>query len=120
MIRSEEFEPAIEQIRTLEGSLGEITNAHPIKSHLSKARRALKREQDRDKASGELVKGLELLDQEIAWRSQAAEQLLPELNRFDEEIKNTIGLRMQARLTVAQAESIAACLSHHKDISLSF
>ncbi len=120
VIREQEIEPAVERIERLESELSAIKNAHPVKSKLSRARRALERSQDRDKAAGELIQGLQLLDQEISWRSRAAEEFLPQLQQFDGVIKNNIGLRLQPRLSVEQAEYIASCLSEHKDISLAF
>ena len=120
MIREGEMELAVQQIKQLESSLSSIKNAHPIKSKLSKARRALKKTQDRDKAAGELVKALQILEAEIDWRLQAKQDYLPGLEQFDGVVKNTIGLRMQQRLGLDQAKEIAGCLAHHKDISLAF
>jgi len=120
VIRNAQPDEAIEQINAVESRLSEIKNAHPVKSSLSKARRALKRGGDRDKASGFLVEALSILDSEVEWRGQAAQQLLPRLSEFDAAIRDTIGLRLQPRLTIDQAESVASCLSHHRDLSLSF
>jgi tripartite ATP-independent transporter DctM subunit len=120
VIRDADLEAAIEQIKQMESSLSDIKNAHPVKSKLSKARRALKRGGDRDQAAGELVKALEVLDQEIAWRQQAKNQVMPALMTFDQAVRDTIGLRLQPRLSVDQAETIASCMSHHRDLSLSF
>nr|MDJ0833786.1 C4-dicarboxylate ABC transporter permease [Gammaproteobacteria bacterium] len=120
VIREAEIEDAIEQIKQLESDLSAIKNAHPIKSKLSRARRALQREQNRDKAVGELIQGLEQLDQEVSWRSRAAQDYLPQLEQFNATIKGNIGLRMQSRISVEQAEAVASCLAEHKDISLAF
>jgi len=46
--------------------------------------------------------------------------LLPQLNEFDNAIKDTIGLRLQERLTLEQAKFVSRCRSSHKDISLNF
>ncbi|SVC73063.1 uncharacterized protein METZ01_LOCUS325917, partial [marine metagenome] len=43
-----------------------------------------------------------------------------QLNKFDDSIKNTIGLRLQEKLTKEQAKYVAACRSIHTDISLNF
>ncbi len=66
------------------------------------------------------TKQLELHAAEVAWRQQASTQLSAGLDEFDDAIKNSIGLRMQARLTVDQAEEIAGCQAIHRDISLNF
>ena len=120
VIREQEIEPAIEQIKQLESELSTIKNAHPIKSKLSKARRELKKSQDRDKAVGQIVKAIEFVQSEIDWRVRAEQEFLPTLTQFNQVVKDNIGLRMQTRLNVDQAETIASCLAHHKDLSLSF
>jgi len=120
VIRDEEIISAMDKIKQAESILSSIKNAHPIKSQLSKARRALKKKQDRDKAAGHLVKATELLEAEVIWRKRAEQEFLPGFENFNDVVKNTIGLRMQPRLSVEQAENIASCLAHHKDISLGF
>lgn len=57
---------------------------------------------------------------EKEWRKIAEKNLLPKLINFDDSIKNTIGLRLQEKLTKEQAKYVAACRSVHKDISLNF
>ena len=57
---------------------------------------------------------------EKEWRAKAEKELLPQLIQFDESIKNTIGLRLQEKLTKEQAKYVAACRSIHRDISLNF
>jgi len=57
---------------------------------------------------------------ELTWRNAAAQSLGAELDRYNDTVKTTIGLRLQPRLTTAQAKDIAACQSAHRDISLSF
>jgi hypothetical protein len=119
-VRDHDIEQAVDEIKAQESALSEIKNAHTVKSWLSKARRALKRTQDRDQAAGHLVKAREVLQREITWRNRAAQEYLPGLLAFDDVIKDNIGLRLQPRFSIDQAEDIAGCLSHHKDISLAF
>lgn len=119
-VRDREIEMAIQRIKQTASVLSSIKNSHPIKSKLNKARRILKKEQDRDKAVGFLLNAIELLEQELSWRKRAQREFLPGLNVFNEVIKDTIGLRMQPRLSNDQAENIAACLAHHRDLSLAF
>jgi hypothetical protein len=57
---------------------------------------------------------------EKEWRKRAKNDLLPQLNEFDNAIKDTIGLRLQERLTLEQAKFVSRCRSSHKDISLNF
>ena len=61
-----------------------------------------------------------LFDQEVSWRGDANKNLLPELLKYNEVIKNNIGLRLQSRLTKEQAKFVARCNSVHRDISLNF
>jgi hypothetical protein len=57
---------------------------------------------------------------EKEWREKAEKEILPQLIKFDNSIKNTIGLRLQKKLTKEQAKYVAACRSVHRDISLNF
>jgi tripartite ATP-independent transporter DctM subunit len=120
IIRSDEVDSAMQKIKEVESALSDIKNASSVKSRLSKARRALKKGADRDKATGELGKALQLLDQEVEWRQRGKQEFLPLLAKFDSVVKDNIGLRLQPKLTVDQAESLAGCLAHHKDVSLNF
>ncbi len=119
-VRDLPLDEAMARIKEAESALSGVKNAHTVKSKLSKARRALKKKQDRDQAAGWVVKAVETLEQEIAWRSRGQAELLPELERLDAVVASNIGLRLQERLSVDQAEAIAACRSHHKDVSLAF
>jgi tripartite ATP-independent transporter DctM subunit len=120
VIREQPFDAAMDKIKQVESQLSAIKNAYPVKSKLSKARRALKKKQDRVKAEAELDKALSRLQQELEWRTAAQQKLLPALTTLDKVVKDTIGLRLQKRLSIDQAENIAGCMSHHKDISLAF
>jgi len=62
----------------------------------------------------------EILLLEKEWRQKAEVELLPQLVKFENSIKTTIGLRQQEKLTKEQALYVAACRSTHKDISLNF
>ena len=61
-----------------------------------------------------------LFDKEVSWRKDAAQNLMPELEKYNSVIKNNIGLRLQSRLTKEQAKFVASCNSIHRDISLNF
>ena len=95
---------------------------------LSKARRQFrgKSESDassaeyREKAQGFLRKAQENFAAEVAWRGRAARELAPGLMAYDQAIADNIGLRLQERLSVEQAESVANCQSHHRDLTLNF
>jgi tripartite ATP-independent transporter DctM subunit len=111
---------AIAKIKAISSKIGSVNGASSIKSKLSKARRAIKRKDDRVKAAKELAKALKIFDDEVKWRQAAKGELLAGLQTYNSSIYDTIGLRLQPRLTKAQAKEIASCLSDHRDISLSF
>ena len=67
----------------------------------------------------DLMQAAEILQSEIDWRKSSAD-LAQKLREYDESIANTIGMRMQERLTSEQAESIATCRAVHKDLTLHF
>ena len=61
-----------------------------------------------------------LFDKEVKWRKNAAENIMPELEKYNLAIKYNIGLRLQSYLTKDQAKYVARCNSSHRDISLNF
>ena len=61
-----------------------------------------------------------LFNKEVSWREDANKNLLPELMKYNEVIKNNIGLRRQSKLTKEQAKFVARCNSVHRDVSLNF
>ena len=63
---------------------------------------------------------LDLYATGVAWRRRAAAELAADLEDYDNAIRDSIGLRLQERLTTDQASRIADCLSVHRDISLDF
>ena len=109
---------AMNQIKVVESKLSALS-ASPVKSKLAKARKALKKI-NTDKALEQLDLALQLLADEAAWRQRAAVELEPALAEYNDAIKHSIGLRMQQRLTIEQAEQVASCQSVHRDISLNF
>ncbi len=112
---------AITQIKQVESKLSAVAGTAPIKSTLKKSRRALKGDTpDRGASSQLLQQAVTLFNQEVNWRNTAASSILPALDQYNDTIKSTIGLRLQKRLTTAQAKDIAACQSAHRDISLHF
>ena len=111
---------AMKKIKVVEKQLGMVAGSSKIKSKISKARRALKRNPDREKADQMLEKGLELFAQEVAWRQQASEQLLTTLKEYENLLSGSIGARLQNHLSKDQAKYIASCLSDHQDVSLAF
>ncbi|MCY4349026.1 MAG: hypothetical protein OXC25_04160 [Thiotrichales bacterium] len=111
----------MEIIKAAERELGEVAGSSGIRGRLSKARRALRgNSPDPEKAAAFLSEAGERYSVEVAWRTRAADELLPGLSAYDAAIKHSIGLRVQERLTKDQARVIAECKSVHRDVSLHF
>ena len=120
-IINEPAEVAMERIKQSETALGKVAGTSAIKSKLSKARRALKGNQpDPEKAIQLLSEGLTVYAAEVDWRRRAAAEIAPALAAYDNAIKDSIGLRLQRRLTDDQVKAVASCLSVHRDFSLQF
>ena len=63
---------------------------------------------------------IELFNNEVSWRSAAKQDLFIKLQEYNNAIKETIGLRLQSKLTKEQAIYVSRCNSVHRDISLNF
>ena len=121
VVAGEPPEQAMDVIKAAEREIGAVAGGGGIRGRLSKARRALRgNSPDREKAAGFLAEARERYAEEVAWRTGAAEALLPGLSVYDEAIRHTVGLRVQDRLTKEQAQVIARCQSVHRDVSLHF
>lgn len=119
-INTESADISMDKIKAVERRLGNIPGTSKIKSKLSKARRALKRKPDKEKANNMFSQALELFSSDVIWRQRASRDLSVVLAEYDNSLKSTIGVRLQERLNEDQAEYVASCLSDHKDISLAF
>ncbi|MCW8886379.1 MAG: TRAP transporter large permease subunit [Motiliproteus sp.] len=110
---------ALEKVKAVSKRFSSVKATSGIKSKLSKAAKALKKDKT-EKALKALADAKKVFASEVEWRRRALRELEPELAVLNEAIKHSIGLRMQERLTIDQAEQIAACQSVHRDISLNF
>jgi tripartite ATP-independent transporter DctM subunit len=118
---NEPADAAIERIEQTEKALGKVAGASAIKTKLSKARRALKgNNPEPEKAIQLLSEGLTVYAAEVDWRRRAAVEIAPALAAYDNAIKDSIGLRLQRRLSDDQVKAVASCLSIHRDFSLQF
>jgi len=121
--RIENEEPAdlLDPLKALSDQFGDIEGASKIKSAVSKARTNLKRKTPKvEDAIESIDKAIELYAEEMAWRNEAEQAVGPQLKTYEEQMRGTIGIRQQERLNREQALFVAACNSHHRDISLSF
>ncbi|MEZ5650456.1 MAG: TRAP transporter large permease subunit [Burkholderiaceae bacterium] len=120
-IRDQSPDAAADAIEAVRSELNDVEGADDIRSELSKARRALKgRTVNRDAAVEAVNKALALHAEQMAWRNDAGARLLPALENYEASIRDTVGARMQPKLTRQQALSIAQCSAGHRDVSLSF
>ncbi len=116
-----EKEDAIEFLKGIERSVGEIEGTSETKKLLAKARREIKSKKGKpEKVVGFLDEAMTSYEEDLEWRTKANADLLPELITYREAIKDTIGLRKQEKLPREQALYVAACSSGHRDISLNF
>ena len=121
LVINESKDDGMNRIKSIEKIINEIAGAELIKEKLSKARRSLKKDDaDINIINTLLDEANEIYILEKEWRAKAEKELLPQLIKFDDSIKNTIGLRLQEKLTKEQAKYVAACRSTHTDISLNF
>ena len=109
---------AIDEIKAVESLVGEVEGAGDVKSQLSKARRALDKDERED--------ALALYDEAMAeyaaqgtWRGEAA-AVVPGLTAYLDAIRPTLGARVQDRLDRDQALAMARCTARHRDVSLNF
>jgi len=119
-LREDSAEASLAAVDALADEIGLLAETHNITSRLSRAKRALRGDSpETEKAIAQIIEAGEVLQAEVDWRRRAA-RLADDLQRYDQTIATTLGMRMQKRLTSEQAESIASCLSVHRDVSLYF
>jgi len=112
---------AMDRIKESERALGKVAGTSSIKSKLSKARRVLKKKKPKPEKAVQLLKeGLKLYAAEVDWRQKATAKIAPALLAYDDAVKDSIGLRLQRRLSPDQIEAVARCQSVHRDYALQF
>ena len=106
-------------VKDASAALNDVAGSSEVKSLLSKARRAYKKD-DIEKADGLMAEAQALVAAEISWRESAVRDVLPVLASYQQETAANIGLRGQDRLPEFLVPRISACRSVHTDISLNF
>ncbi|MFK7894123.1 MAG: TRAP transporter large permease subunit, partial [Granulosicoccus sp.] len=121
LMQNNEPEALVEPLAELADRFGDVEGASAIRSAVSKARSAMrKKTPDPESAMEAIELAQEEYDRDLQWRTAAEQTLLAGLKDYEQIMRNTIGIRQQERLTRDQALSVAACSSHHRDISLNF
>lgn len=120
-IETEEPSELLEPIKALSAEFNDLAGASKIKSAVSKARSSLKKKTPNQEAALESMdKAIALLDEELEWRETAVIELQAGISDYERNMRESIGIRQQDRLTRDQALFVAACNSHHRDLSLNF
>ena len=121
IIDNRNYENSIAIIDNLFEKLGEISGTEEFTNKLDDLVSIIDNDEiDEEKLLSASSETFSLFDLEVSWRNNANKNLLPELMKYNEVIKNNIGLRLQSRLTKEQAKFVARCNSIHRDISLNF
>ncbi|MDA0306669.1 MAG: TRAP transporter large permease subunit [Proteobacteria bacterium] len=108
-------------LKELTGLVRRVPGASAIAKELSDARRALRNKNNgEEKALLKLIKAQDVFAQELSWRTSAAKAVLPGLETYEAAIRGTIGLRLQPRLPLEQAKTVAVCKANPYDLTLSF
>ncbi len=120
-LENKNYENSISIIDNLFEKLGEISGSEEFANKLDDLITIIDNDEiDQEKLISVSSETFELFEQEVSWRVDADKNLLPELMKYNDVIKNNIGLRLQTRLTKEQAKFVARCNSVHRDISLNF
>ena len=101
-------------------AVAEIAGGEAIAAELDKAAKGFSSRRFKpEDGKAALENALTMFETEVAGRAAGA-VYLAQLQTYEAEIRDTIGLRQQDRLSTEQATSISGCLARHRDISLSF
>ena len=120
-INNKNYQNSISIIDSLFEKLSEISGTEEFANKLDDLYSLVDSEEiDENKISDASSEVFILFDKEVNWRKDAAQNLMPELEKYNSVIKHNIGLRLQSRLTKEQAKFVASCNSIHRDISLNF
>ena len=120
-IENEVYKDALLEIDNIFEEISEISGVDEIANKLDDLYSALDAEElNKEEINNFSKDTFSLVVQELEWRKTAAIDLMPKLKKYNEIIKNNIGLRLQSKLTKEQAKMVAACNADHKDISLNF
>jgi DNA repair exonuclease SbcCD ATPase subunit len=118
---NKDYENSISIIDNLFEKLSEISGAEEFANKLDDLISVIDNDEvDEQKLKSTSSETFSLFEKEVSWRENANKDLLPELMKYNEVIKNNIGLRLQSRLTKEQAKFVARCNSVHRDVSLNF
>ena len=120
-LNGSDYDNAISIMDGLFDKLGEISGTEEFADAIDELISLIDEEEmDQTKVSEKSSEVIAIFDKEINWRSDASKNLMPKLIEYDSALKETIGLRLQSKLTKEQAIYVSRCNSIHRDISLNF
>ena len=112
---------AIEFIDNIFEKVGEISGSDEFADKLDYLITLMDEDEvDFEKLQSSTVDTIALFEQEISWRKNFKKKYMDRINAHDKVISETIGLRLQSKLTKEQAIYVSKCNSIHRDISLNF
>ena len=121
LVQSERQKRVLERIADMQATLGKLTGVTRLRKLLSQARRSLRSKVPNIEIARESIeKAFILIENEVAWREQAAIELFPKLEAYESAIADTIGLRSQSRLPDHVALIVAGCSATPRNIYLNF
>ena len=121
ILQSQPAKEAGSAIREAERAFRKVPGTYDLRSGLSRARADSRRgKSGLKRAEKRLNDVIAQFEREVKWRTRAARELDPGLAAYEAAIRGTIGVRQLERLPARLAKPVAACMSHHRDISLSF
>ncbi len=110
-----------EAAKALTVKLGPIADTNEINQALRNVSRHADRSPDNlPELKNLLVEANRVYDEQARWRTAAKADLGEGVAQYEAAIRDTIGLRSLRRLPEDTALNVAACMSHHTDVSLSF
>ena len=112
---------AIEFIDNIFEKVGEISGSDEFADKLDYLITLMDEDEvDFEKLQNSTVDTIALFEQEVSWRKNFKKKYMDRINAHDKVISETIGLRLQSKLTKEQAIYVSKCNSIHRDISLNF
>ena len=112
---------AIEFIDNIFEKVGEISGSDEFADKLDYLITLMDEDEvDFGKLQNSTVDTIALFEQEVSWRKNFKKKYMDRINSHDKVISETIGLRLQSKLTKEQAIYVSKCNSIHRDISLNF
>ena len=105
-----DHEKGRDAIKAVTAMITAVPGTNAVASELSKAKKALRKKREKPKKAIKAVKkAIKAFDKDLAARRNAGTEVIATLNTFEAEIRDTIGLRQQDRLSLEQATAISGC-----------